>query len=264
VELIRDVEYGRGGGRGLTLHVVRAMEAPVAPLPAVVRIHAGAWDLGTKDWPMDSLIALVRRGFVGVTIEHRFSGEAIFPAQIEDCKCAIRFLRAHATELRLDPDRIAVWGRASGGHLAALLGTTASVKELEGEGGWSDFSSAVQAVIDVWGPADLADEAAWKGAGYRWAVEQLLGGRIDEKRELARLASPVHHAAPGAPPFLILHGDREANVPLGQSEALAAALEAAGVTVSFNVLGGNSSTILDRSNWDVAIEFLHTHLRKNP
>ena len=110
------------------------------------------------------LAPFARRGYLGAAIEYRLSPEARFPAQIHDCKCAIRFLRRMSAEYHLDPKRIGVWGASAGGHLAALIGTTGEEAELEGNGGWSDCSSRVQAVVDWAGPADLgllqSDQAA--------------------------------------------------------------------------------------------------------
>ena len=105
-------------------------------MPGLVWIHGGAWLEGSKEQGIELLLPFARQGYLCVSIEYRLSHEAIFPAQIEDCKCAVRFLRAHAKELRLNRDRIGVWGQSAGGHLAALLGTTGGVEELEGEGGW--------------------------------------------------------------------------------------------------------------------------------
>ncbi|NND97934.1 MAG: alpha/beta hydrolase fold domain-containing protein, partial [Pirellulaceae bacterium] len=163
VTVVRDVVFGTGGGRDLTMHIVLPNERAAAPSPAYVWVHGGGWQGGKKDGGIGQTLPLVRSGFVGATIEYRLTGEAPFPAQIEDCKCAIRYLRAHANKYNIDPDRIAVGGSSAGGHLVALLGTSGGVKLLEGSGGWPNQSSTVQAVIDLYGPTDFAAFVTTKG-----------------------------------------------------------------------------------------------------
>jgi acetyl esterase/lipase len=174
------------------------------------------------------VIALVRfaqRGYVAASMEYRLSGEAVFPAQFDDVRAAIRFLRESAPQFGIDPKRIAVWGQSAGGNLAALAGTTGSGAERP------------DAVIDWNGPADLLeprelarllDQKARQHAPTI-ALERLLGGPVDEHRELARAASPVNFASPGDPPFLILHGTADPEVDISQSRALYQALRAANV-----------------------------------
>lgn len=234
VEFFRDVEFGRGGERPLRLHLARPKKLPTKPLPVVVWIHGGGWTGGSRDGGIGHCIMQARKGYVGVAIEYRFSGEAKFPAQVEDCKCAIRFLRAKAKEYHLDPDRIGVAGHSAGGHLCALLGTSANVKELEGTGGWPEFSSRVQAVCDASGPADFV---TWGDKAHP-AVKGLLGGFVSEKSELAALASPVTHASKTSPPFLIIHGDQDDVVPVVEGRAMHAALQKAGAESTLLILPG--------------------------
>jgi acetyl esterase/lipase len=163
------------------------------------------------------------------------SQHATFPAQIEDCKAAIRWLRANAAKYHFDPDHIGVWGASAGGHLVALLGTTGGMKELEGKEGKLEESSRVQAVVDWFGPSDFRKIGV---APKTSPVVKLLGGQISETKEKAALASPLAHVARGEPPFLIMHGDKDATVPLAQSEMLADALKKAGVEVTLKVLKG--------------------------
>lgn len=234
LELLRDVEFGKGGDRPLRLHLVKPKNTPTEPLPVLVWIHGGGWTGGSRDGGIGNCVQWARRGYIGVAIEYRFSGEAKFPAQIEDCKCAIRFLRAKAKEYHLDPDRIGVAGHSAGGHLCALLGTSAHLPELEGKGGWSEFSSAVQAVCDASGPADFP---TW-GDDAHPAVKGLLGDAVTKKSELAALASPVTHVRKTSPPFLIIHGDQDDVVPVWQGKAMHAALEKAGADSTLLVLEG--------------------------
>lgn len=131
----RDIVFSQSGKRPLKMDILRPKILPEMPMPGLVWIHGGAWLEGSKEEGSELLLPFARQGYLCASIEYPLSHEAIFPAQIEDCKCAVRFLRAHAKEFHLNSDRIGVWGRSAGGHLAALLGTNAGFQELEGEGG---------------------------------------------------------------------------------------------------------------------------------
>jgi acetyl esterase/lipase len=235
VELIRDVEFGKGGERALKLHILRPKQKANQPMPALVYIFGGGWQRGDRDQGIRSLSRFAARGYFCVSIDYRLSQEAIFPAQIEDCKCAIRFLRARAKEYNVDPQRIGVWGGSAGGHLAALMGTSGGVKELEGRGGWPEFSSTVQAVCATAAPTDFV---TW-GDDVQPPVVKMLGGPVKDNRERAAQASPVTHVRKGMPPFLLMHGDKDDKVPLRQSEILAAALRKAGADVTLHVVKGH-------------------------
>lgn len=230
VEFIRDVEFGMGGDRPLRLNIIRPKGPPAVPMPVVVFIFGGGWRQGNKEGLRT--LALARKGYFTVSIEYRLSGEAIFPAQIHDCKCAIRWLRAHAEEYKIDPDRIGVWGPSAGGHLSALLGTSGGVAELEGTGGWPEFSSRVQAVVDFFGPTNFLKMGGWHDNADS-PESQLVGGKIADKPEMVRMADPITYVTPDDPPFLIVHGEEDKAVPISQSELLHEALEKVGVEVRF-------------------------------
>jgi len=254
VEVIRDVVYGRGKETHLKLDIIRPKDTPEKPMPVLVWVHGGGWRGGSKASGIRRLIPFAQKGYFCATIDYRLSGEAVFPAQIEDCKCAIRYLRAHAGKYNLDPERIGVWGSSAGGHLAALLGTSGDVKELEGKGGWATLSSRVQAVCDWYGPSDLlafADLSFGRTDGRREenatararrrgsdAPARLLGGPIHENRDRAVQASPVSYVTKDDPPFLIMHGTDDRTVPHSQSLVLKEALEKAGVPVKLVTLQG--------------------------
>lgn len=242
VEILRDVPFGKGGERTLTMHIVRPKEKPEKPMPVIVWIHGGAWLGGSKDSGIPRLIPFARRGYFGASISYRFSQEAKFPAQIEDCKCAIRFLRAKAKEFHIDPNRIGVWGESAGGHLAAMLGVTGDVKELEGSGGWEGYSSKVSAVCDWFGPSDLVkmvqEPSTIDRTGTNCPEALLIGGPVLANKEKAMKASPVTYVTPDDPPFLIMHGDKDMIVPFSQSVHLFEALKEAGVEVTFVKLKG--------------------------
>jgi len=263
VEVVRDVEYGTGGGRPLRMHLVRPKSPPPGPMPVVVYIHGGAWRAGSREGGVRPLARLAQRGYFGASIEYRLSQEARFPAQIEDCKAAVRFLRAKAGDYSIHPDRIAVWGPSAGGHLAALLGTSGGVKELEGTGGNPDVSSRVQAVIDWFGPTDFLKMGKNRmDHDSADSPESLLvGGPIQENREKAARANPVTYVTADDPPFLIMHGDKDDLVPPGQSELLAEALKKAGVEATLHVVAGAGHGFGGRELDAKVDAFLDRHLK---
>jgi acetyl esterase/lipase len=167
----------------------------------------------------------------------RYSHEARFPAQIHDAKAAIRWLRANANYLGIDPNRIGVWGISAGGHLAALLGTTSDNPTLEGDVGISGYPSNVQAVVTICAPTNLFDPN-WTVVQdpVRKASRELLGGTAAEYPELARLASPALQVTSTAAPVLIVHGAKDAHVPLSQAQQLCDAFQRAGVENRFELI----------------------------
>ncbi len=231
----RDVEYGRAGDRPLLLHMLRPKDRGEKPLPVVVFIHGGAWRGGSRDGGIPQLAPLAATGqYAGVSAGYRLTGEAIWPAQIHDCKAAIRWVRANAKKYNLAPEKIGVWGNSAGGHLVSLLGTSGGVKELEGANGSPDQSSRVTCVVDFCGPSDFIEFARFKRtampatASPQSPESLLLGGPVFEKKDLARQASPVTYASADDPPFLIVHGTDDPLVPYNQAELLYAALKKAG------------------------------------
>jgi acetyl esterase/lipase len=224
VEIRPDLVYAQGGGRDLKLDLYLPAQAN-DPRPAIVFVHGGGWSGGNRKAFARQAAHLAGQGYVGACIEYRLSGEARFPAAIEDCKAAVRWLRAHADEFRIDPNRIAACGGSAGGHLVALLGTTGAEQGLEGRGGNPDFSSRVQLVIPFNGVFDLKPG----GTGRSEPVVRFLGATHDEKPELYTLASPISHVSRDDPPFLFLHGLDDTTVPIRQSRLMAQALREAGV-----------------------------------
>jgi acetyl esterase/lipase len=222
----RDVAYGVGARKALFMDIYEPAAHDV-PVPAIVYIHGGGWVRGVKSGELDmiDIQALVEAGFLVAAVDYRLSPEYRFPAQVEDVKCAVRYVRSHATDWGIDAGRIGAAGGSAGGHLAAMLGLTTGADGLEGTGGWSDSSSAVQAVCDMYGPADLA-------ADYNRlsrVVEFLVLRRTEKNAPELAVASPVTYVRGAAPPFLLLHGDRDEVVTLNQSRLLHQRLLDAGV-----------------------------------
>jgi acetyl esterase/lipase len=266
VTLQRNVEYARVGEKSLLMDIY-SPENSKGLLPAVIYIHGGGWRRGDKN--QQTGVPLVSHGYVVASINHRPSQEAIFPAQIEDCKAAVRFLRANAKKYSIDPDHIGVWGDSSGGHLSALVGTSGDVKDLEGKvGEHLDQSSRVQAVCVYYGPIDFLSIMSQKSDIKRGSPEapesQLLGGPTLEHQELAVKACPLTYVTKDDPPFLIVHGEKDARVPLAQSEALRDALKGAGVEATLEILEGaghgfNREQNLKAMPWVAA--FFDKHLK---
>lgn len=265
-----NLQYGSGTNVANLLDIYLP-EKVDKPVPVVVWIHGGGWANGDKS-PSKQFLQLPPRGFAVASINYRLSGEAPFPAQIYDCKGAIRYLRAHAKEYQIDPDRIGVWGVSAGGHLAALLGTSGDVKELEGNvGGNLNVSSRVQAVSDYAGPTDLgqvfaqgADMPAFvNNAVLRGYYENLLGGGPVEKHpELIRLANPITYITADDPPFQIFHGDKDVMVPVGQAQLLADALKAKGVECDYTILPGMGHGF-GQKQYLATFEFFEKRLKRN-
>ena len=219
-----------------------AKPAGEKPLPVIVYIHGGAWRAGSKTGGRSNLMPYVTGGeYAGVSVEYRFSQEAKWPAQIHDCKAAVRWIKGHAKEYNLDPDRIAVWGGSAGGHLVAMLGVSGDVKELEGAlGNHLDQSSRVTCVADYFGPTDLLTMGDFPSTIDHNAADSpesvLIGGAIPENREAASKASPLNYVTKDDAPVFIAHGTKDNMVPFNQSEIFAAALKGADVPVHFQMI----------------------------
>lgn len=222
------------------------------PFPVIAVIHGGAWMLGNKaDVQQLPMLTGRERGYAVVCIEYRLSMEAIFPAQIHDCKAAIRFIRGNAEKYRFDKTRIVAWGGSAGGHLCSLLGTSAGVKELEDLSmGYPEESSAVQAVVEWFGPTEnflkMDEELKESGCGVpdhslpESPESKLLGRTITEVPELVKFASPMTYIHKDVPPFLIQHGSLDQLVPVQQSIHFAQKLEqvAGKAKLIFEILEG--------------------------
>jgi len=241
-----DVKYVPDGDAAQSLDVYFPEKPAAQRLPLLIWIHGGAWQGGSKSGL--PYLSQLPRGYVAASIEYRFSQKATFPAQIQDCQAAIRWLRANAERYSIDPDRIGVGGASAGGHLAALVGTSGGKKAFPMIGGNEDQSDRVQAVCDVFGPTDFwtvaaqADEDKDVKYIFNWnkgdPYSKLIDGKLGEDKEKCDAVSPVHYVSKDNPPFLILHGDRDALVPYAQSVELSDLLANAGVEVTLQRFPG--------------------------
>ncbi len=227
VEILKDIEYAQADGKSLLLdlYVNKSVDAKT---PLVVWIHGGAWLHGSKENPKHAL-RLLDEGFSVASVNYRLSGEASFPAQIIDCKAAIRWLRKHADEHNIDGSKFGVWGSSAGGHLVALLGTSGEVKDWD-IGDNTDGSSKVQAVCDWYGPTDFLRMDDVEGMPLHIIdgspETALIGGDLRENADKVALANPITHIHSGCPPFLIMHGKVDSTVIHQQSILLYDALKA--------------------------------------
>jgi acetyl esterase/lipase len=222
--VIREITYCKVGARELRMDAYLPKNRGTALSAPLIYIHGGAWISGDKDeGPIEQdLSELLTRGYAVFSINYRLAPLNPFPAAIEDCKCAVRSLRANAAKYQIDAKRIGVWGSSAGGHLAAFLGTTAGIGQLEGYGGYPEQSSTVQAVGTYFGPADLTTSD--------WGFIDKLGFLLvfGTSKNWAR-ASPINYITKNDAPFYVVGGDRDDRVDVRQPQAMFARLQAAGV-----------------------------------
>jgi len=262
-----NVEYANVNGLSLKLDIYLPKNV-ASPHPVIVWIHGGAWRSGSKENP--TAASMSQQGYAVVSINYRLSGQAIFPAQIHDCKAAIRWIRANAATYGFNPERLGVWGSSAGGHLVAMLGTAGEVDSLEGTvGGNLQFSSRVQAVCDWYGPANLPTMCDFPSSIDHCSSTSspeafLIGGAIKDNLAKARAASPITYVSKDDPPFLIQHGTNDMSVPFHQSVELDSALRAAGVNVKFHPIAGaghGGAGFSHDSTRSKVIEFFDRHLK---
>lgn len=220
VELRERIEYGKVGERSLLLDLYQPKKR-VEKAPGLIFIHGGGWKSGDRNDYRVYTTWFAQQGYVAATISYRLSKESLFPAAVEDAKCAVRWMRANAKSIGVDPDKIVVIGGSAGGHLAMMVGYSADDSNLEGTGGYAEHSSKVAAVVDIYGPFDL-ETPEGKAAGV---VKDFLGQpNYEDAPELWKRASPATYLNAGDPPTLIIHGSMDEIVPISQAELLATRL----------------------------------------
>jgi len=229
----RDVTYCSPNGQPQRLDIYYPATSS-GSAPVVLYVHGGGWTSGDKRTGngSETIPELVKRGYLVAAVNYRLAPASKFPAQIEDVKCAVRFLRANAAKYGIDPNRIGAMGGSAGGHLVSLLGTSDATSGFEGNGGYAGVSSRVQTVVDMFGPADLT--VAFEGAGD--TLVKGVFGAANRTDPVVKDASPVTWISKDDPPFLILHGENDRLVPLSQSQELYDRLTAAGVPAKLVVV----------------------------
>jgi acetyl esterase/lipase len=255
----RDIPYVDGGVEAQRLdfyHVApTSSPAPAARAskrpPLIIWLHGGGWMMGSKSSCPAAMI--VAAGYDVAAVEYRFCTAAKFPAQIQDCQAAVRWLRAHHEQYGFDPDHIGVMGESAGGHLAALLGTAGGLHKFDPLGANRDVSDSVQAVCDCYGPSDFTTIVRQIGADktvhniFTWTAgsddsndlyKLLTGNRVGVDPQMDALASPVTYINSHDPPFLIIHGTRDSLVPVAQSIELADQLKKAGDSAVLQIIAG--------------------------
>lgn len=274
LEVFRDLAYGSlSPAQTLDLYVPEGK----GPFPLVVIIHGGGFMTGdkTNGAELGRVKVLLKEGYAVASINYRLSDEAIYPAQIHDVKAAVRYLRANAQKYRLDPDNFGAWGSSAGGTLAALLGTTCDVTELEGAKlGNSEQSSCLQAVVDWFGLVDLLKmDKQFKGTGCPGGHDEAdsaeslgVGAPIQTVPEIVYKTNPTNYIDASDPPFFIQHGSDDCRVPPEQSKDLAEALRAVigGENVYYSVLPGavhGGAKFKTDANFDLVIDFLDSYLK---
>ncbi len=240
-----NVIYGKAGDTELKLDLARPPGA--GPFPAIVFIHGGGWSGGSREGYRSQIEDAARRGYVAVTISYRLmqfdqakkettTAAPIFPAQIHDAKAAVRWVRANANKYHVDTNRIGVTGGSAGGHLSLLVGLTDPQSKLEGDSGNPDQSSRVQAVVNVFGPTDMA--ACYRTSSVAWIFRLFMGGTPNEAAETYAAASPITYVSKDDPPVLTLHGDQDLLVPVAQATALDEKMKSVGASHTLTVFKG--------------------------
>jgi acetyl esterase/lipase len=257
VKISKDVEYGQADGESLKLDLYQpAMPAGAQKFPGIVFLHGGGWSGGDKNEFAGQAKEMAARGYVAISVNYRLTPKYRYPANIDDVQRAVRWLRSHAEEYHLDPDRIGAMGASAGGHLASMLG----VLDTRDPGAKPEaLSSRVNCVVDYFGRMDLTLPQG--GHDYR---PDYIGKSLPEGMETYREASPIRHVDSHTVPFLIVHGARDPQVYPDQSQQMLAALDKAGVEASLLLLAGQGHGFGGKGAqqaWTAAKSFLDTHLQ---
>jgi len=238
-----EVPIGRGGPDVLHAEIMRAKDPARAPTRGIVYVHGGGWG-GNNKIEINRVFFLAQNGYLIASVEYRLSSAARWPAQLEDCKLGVRWLRANAGRYGIDPEHIGVYGTSAGAHLASCLGTMDDAR-FEGHGGYEGISSRVQAVVDAAGPVDFRAGNFFDGDEFispqqhsqdTGMLNALFGQPFDANPGLWIEGSPAAHVRPGDPPFLIAHGGRDQIVSPQQAKTIAAALQQARVPVELIIV----------------------------
>ncbi len=255
-----NLTYAKYGDRTLEMDLYQPKIARGA-LPAIVCIHGGGWAKGNRTSHGKIAQALANRGYVAATISYRLSGEAPFPAAIQDCKAAVRFLRANAKELGIDADEIGAIGLSAGGHLTALLATSHGVDELEGEGGNPSSSSRIQAAVPMGAQTDFLSERTREVSKERQIWKQFMGGSQQERPTAYRLASPLHHLDKDDPSCLFITGENDDEST--RATKFRKRMTELGISSGIEIIEGAPHGFLTKQAWfDQMIDAADAHFKR--
>ena len=250
VRVETNIVYAKYGTRELMLDLYLPKEKPASPMPCIIVIHGGGWRSGDKQRFARHAAFLASKGFAAACIGYRLRPEVEIPGCVQDCKAAVRWVRANAGRYSINPDRFGAIGGSAGGHLVAMLGTSYQAEKLEGAGGNPGVSSRVQAVVAM---AAVTDFNAFSG-------------RQELDKETAALISPVTYVDKDSAPLLLLHGDGDKLVPLKQSEILLAKYKEAGAPAELFTFKGAGHGFWNQDpafmeTMDRAVTFFHDKLK---
>lgn len=235
IEIKSDIVYGTGAGEELKLDLATPKGLAQA-VPAIVMIHGGGWMQGKRQDMTELMKRAAEHGYISATVSYRFAPKHRFPAQVEDVKCAVRYLRAHGDELKIDPNRIGAMGISAGAHLSMMLGTLDSADGMEGDGGNPDQPSKVQAVVSYVGPVNLVRPS------YTDTQEQILeaffGDKPLNKQADCRRASPVRYVNKGDAAMLLFFGTKDPLISADQAYQISEALTEAEIPGRVELLVG--------------------------
>lgn len=263
VEWKADIEYSNPDNQHLQLNMARPASGD-GPFPAVLCIHGGGFRAGKRESYDELCVQLAERGYVAATITYRLAPKYQFPAAVFDSKAAVRWLRANAAELKINPDKIGATGGSAGGHLVQFLGVTADVPRFEGDGGNANQSSRVACVVNVYGPSDFT-KSYGKSVDAHEVLPLWLGGNLETARGRHIEASPLYWVTPAAAPTLCIHGTDDKYVAYEQAIWMVDKLKAANVEAELLTLkgAGHGFKGADAETAEQALfEFFDKHLKR--
>ncbi len=261
VAMKADIPYCTVDGTTLTLDLYSPEKAQ-GSAPGLLLFYGGSWKQGRKDQLRIYAQHFAQHGYVVATPQYRLREAGQWPKSVQDAKCAVRWMRAHAVENGVDPGRIGVMGNSAGGYLALMVGFTAGMAEFEGDGGWPEQGSAVQAVVDIYGPTDFTEPVRRDHP----AIRDYMNGTYEQDPARFALASPLQHVTEKTPPTCVIHGTVDMLVPVEQSDRLVEKLREKGVPHHYSRINGwphamDAVELVNRHTRALAVDFFDKHLK---